>query len=116
MKSGKRRDDDTGGDPGVCNACRNSPTHRRDHGIQLCQRRGVRGGAEPQPPGQQAEEELPPEGPNPFAPAAADPAEEAAEVAEEVELLHKRGVPECAQLLMLFPFRKRTQRTQRIFK
>ena len=33
------------------------------------------GGAEPQPPGQQAEEELPPEGPNPFAPAAAEPAD-----------------------------------------
>ena len=37
------------------------------------------GGAEPQPPGQQAEEELPPEGPNPFAPAAAEPAGEARE-------------------------------------
>ena len=43
------------------------------------------GGAEPQPPGQQAEEELPPEGPNPFAPAAAEPAEEAEEFAEGVE-------------------------------
>ena len=47
---------------------------------------------------------MPPEGPNPFASAAAEPAEEAAEFAEEVELLHKRGVPECAQLLMLFSF------------
>ena len=45
----------------------------------------LEGGAEPQPPGQQAEEEeLPPEGPNPFAPAAAEPAEEAAEFAGEV--------------------------------
>ena len=39
----------------------------------------LEGGAEPQPPGQQAEEELPPEGPNPFAPAAAEPAGEARE-------------------------------------
>ena len=52
------------------------------------------GGAEPQPPGQQAEEELPPEGPNPFAPAAAEPAEEAAEFAEEVVEEEVKWCPE----------------------